>query len=113
MTNQDLSVIATMSVPSGAAINNKPCYLITLTEKVSAGVGKLMKHRRFLALELPTMEAAHIQCKGFFLGQQDDEAVIATSFRQIVQTTDKDSITELFLPWHSVCSIRNLVFKAK
>ena len=112
MTNQDLSVIATMSVPTGTAINNKPCYLITLTEKVGTGVGKAMRHRRFLALELPTMQPSHIQCKGFFL-EQDDESIIVNSFRQIIQSTDKDNITELFLPWHSVNAIRNLVFKAK
>jgi hypothetical protein len=112
MPNQDLSVIATMSVPAGTAINNKPCYLITLTEKVSTGVGKAMRHRRFLALELPTMQPSHIQCKGFFV-EQEDEATIVNSFRQIVQSTDKDNITELFLPWHSVCSVRNLVFRAK
>lgn len=112
MPNQDLSIIATMSVPAGTAINNKPCYLITLTEKVSTGVGKAMRHRRFLALELPMMQSSHIQCKGFFL-EQDDELTIVNTFRQIVQETNKDHITEIFLPWHSVCSVRNLVFKAK
>lgn len=107
--NKDLVISAQMRVPDGTVISAKPCYLLTLTEKT--GSGKTLQQRRFITLELPAMQTSFVQTKGFYTEATEEEVIL--NFRTIIQMTEKDQMLELYLPWHSILSIRSLVFKAK
>lgn len=109
MTDKDFVIESQMRVPEGSIISAKPYYLITLTEK--SGKGKKEEQRRFIALDLPRMEMAHVQTKGIYVDATEEK--ILEDFRALIQETPRDQITELFIPWHSIINIRSLVFKAK
>lgn len=109
MSDKDFLIEPQMRVPDGSVISAKPCYLVTMTEK--SGVGKNIQQRRFVAIDLPIMVPSHIQTKGFYTDVIEDEIIL--NFKTIVQGMQKENIIELYLPWHSIISIRSLVFKAK
>lgn len=109
MSEKDFAIEPQMRVPDGSVISAKPCYLVTLTEKVVKG--KSEQQRRFISLDKPDMQPAFIHTKGFYTDAKEDEVV--QNFRSLVQDTNKDQVLELYLPWHSIVSIRSLVFKAK
>lgn len=112
MSEKDVLITASsMRVTDNTAISAKPAYLVSLTEKESQGVGKKAQAKRFIALDLPTMQPAFIQTKGFYTDA--DEATILVNFRQMQQEVNKEAIMEVYFPWHSVHSIRSLVFKSK
>lgn len=66
----------------------------------------------FIALERPVLETSFIQTKGFFVDV--DEETIVGNWQELVRThtIDKKNVQELYIPWHSVSYIRNLVYKA-
>lgn len=109
MSEKDYVVEAQLRVPDGSIISAKPCYLITLTEKINKG--KAEQQRRFIALDLPSMQPAYVQTKGFYTDASEEE--IVQNFRSLLQSTNKDQVLELYLPWHSISHIRSLVFKHK
>lgn len=118
MSEKDFVVEALTRVPDGSVINAKPCYLITLTEmevkktKGKAAKAGVLEQRHFVAIELPNMQpAAYVQTKGFY-DTSGEENIIA-NFRSLVSSVDREQIMELYIPWHSIVSIRSLVFKAK
>ena len=109
MPEKDILIGTQLRVPDGSTISAKPCYLITLTEKV--GTGKTAQQKRFIAVDLPTLQTSFIQTKGFYTEATEEEVLL--NFKVILSTMDKDQMLELYLPWHSIISIRSLVFKAK
>lgn len=104
MTDNITAIPVSTKVPDGSVISAKPCHLISLT---SGGKSKKM----FIALERPVMEPSHIQAKGFFLEWSEEN--ILSNWIDIIKDTDRSVHTEMYFPWHSVISIRNLVYKAK
>ena len=54
-----------------------------------------------------------IQTKGIFVDDTLSEEEIITKFASILTTAQKSLFLEVFFPWHKICSIRSLVFKAK
>jgi hypothetical protein len=109
MSDQDFVINTTLRVPDGTAISNKPCYLITLDERT--GVGKNIQHRRFIAVDLPTLMPSYIQTKGFYTAAEED--IVVKDFKSILQSMDKEQMIELYVPWQHIKCIRSLVFKAK
>jgi hypothetical protein len=110
MSNEkDIIVSAQMRIPDGTSISAKPCYLITLTEKIKTSKGSMPQ--LFIATELPNMQYGHTQIKGFYTAATKEE--IIANFKNLLASADKDQMVELYLPWHAVQSIRSLVFKAK
>lgn len=109
MSEKDFVINATARVPDGTAISNKPCYLVTLEEKI--GTGKDAKHVLFIAVDLPSLQPAFIQTKGYFTATDKD--AILKDHKSVLQGMDKEQMAELILPWHEIKSIRSLVFKAK
>jgi hypothetical protein len=109
MSDKDFVINTTMRVPDGTAISNKPCYLITLDEKT--GVGKNITHRRFIAVDLPTLMPSYIQTKGYYT--EAEEEMVVKEFKNILQGMDKEQMIELYVPWQHIKHIRSLIFKAK
>lgn len=121
-SDKDFVVEVLNRVPDGSVINVKPCYLITLTEKEvkdtkvqskgSKAKASVPGPRNFVAIELPNMQnSVCVHTKGFY-DTSGEENIIA-NFRSLVSTIDREQILELYIPWHSIVSIRSLVFKAK
>lgn len=109
MSDQDIAITGAFKVPDGSPVSTKPCYLVVLSEKT--GIGKNQQFKKFIALELPDMQASFIKIKGFFCDANEETIVV--DFRKIIQALDKDTMQELYLPWHAVSYVRSLVFKAK
>ncbi len=81
----------------------KPTYLMKFLPEGKA------KAALFIAIELPKFDVAYVQAKGFFY--DGDEADIVTNYMAIIAETDKNSLTEMWFPWHSIKSVKSLIFK--
>ena len=104
--SNDLAISPQFRVPDGSAISARPCHLVTVRKPGSNTI------ERFISLDKPDMtQSACIQVKGFFVSE--DEETVITSFRQLLSEINKENIVETIFPWHSVCRVRSLVFKAK
>lgn len=95
------------SLPVGAAVARKPAYLITL----EGYVGKNLVQKRFISLDKPEFLQGFIQVKGIFSDSSEEE--ISSKFNDILASSSKDLFIEVMFPCHKVCSIRNLIFRAK
>lgn len=106
MTDKDYAVAATARVVSGSPILTKPVYLLTFENS-----GKTKeKTKSFIAVEKPDFQDAFVQVKGIFTEVAEEE--IINSFSDILTAAGKESILEMYFPWHKISSIRSLVFKA-
>ena len=94
-------------VPGGSQVARKPVYLVVLEDRS----GKTVTTQRFLSVEKPDLLAGFVQVKGIFTDLSEDE--ILSRFQEILTTSSKDLFIEVMLPWHRICIIRNLVFRAK
>ena len=89
-------------VPTMGQLNPKPAHLVILTEKV--GVAKNSHNRCFISLDLPSMQGvSFIQAKGFFSEKTQEE--IATQFREMVASVDKDTLEEVYIPWSQILNV--------
>ena len=102
------STILAGSVVAGSPISRKPTYLVVL-DVIPGGTKKTEK--KFIATEKPDLLDGFIQVKGIFTDSSEDE--ISKNFTDILTNSSKELFIEVMLPWHRICSIRNLVFRAK
>jgi hypothetical protein len=105
----DIAVSVSNRIPAGSPIMNKPSYLITLENNV----GKTKGVKFFITLDKPELLNGFVQAKGLFADDSLPESEIITKYSEILTTADKALFLELLLPWHKICSIRSLIFKAK
>jgi hypothetical protein len=94
-------------LPTGAPVARKPSYLITLED--TSGKTKTLK--RFITIDKPELLSGFIQVKGLF--SEEPEEDISKKFTDILTNAPKDLFLEMMFPWHKICSVRSLVFKAK
>lgn len=106
--SSDIAVNISNRVPSGSPILNKPSYLITLD--VGA---KTKAPKYFITTEQPDLLNGFVKVRGIFVDCKVPEEQIITSFSALLTDAKKELFLELLLPWHKICSIRSLVFKAK
>lgn len=105
----DIAISVSNRVPTGAPVSNKPSYLIYLEE--NSGKTKIIKY--FITLDKPEQLNGFIQAKGIFADSTMSEEDIIKNFSDILTGAKKELILEMMFPWHKICSIRSLVFKAK
>ncbi len=98
---KDIHVSSVNVLTSAVAL--KPTYLVKLLPEGKA------KPQLFVAIELPKFDVAYVQAKGFFY--DGDEADIVTNYMAIIAETDKSVLTEMWFPWHSIKSVKSLIFK--
>ena len=94
-------------LPTGAPVAKKPAYLITLEDTT----GKTKSLKRFITLDKPELLNGFVQVKGLFSEESEDE--ISKKFNEILTSAAKDLFLEVLFPWHKICSVRSLVFRAK
>jgi hypothetical protein len=99
--------VSPAGIPAISSTSNKPLYLVTVED--STGKTKVIK--RFITLDRPEQGNGFISAKGFFCEASEDE--IITSFSTMLTTIKKESIIDVMIPWHKICYVRSLVFKAK
>jgi len=91
---------ATMSVSAG-----KPTYFIVIDDGSS-----LSKHK-FLTIDSPDLQASYVKAKGFYVDFSEED--IGEHYQETLANIPKDLVKEMIFPWHTISSIRNLVFKVK
>lgn len=100
---KDLVIASTLNVPTGAAQQIKPCYLVKVLN------GK--KTQLFIAIGEPKFEPAFVQGKGFFTEEAEEEVI--ANYQKLVGGVEKSSMVEMWFPWHVVSFVRSLVYKGK
>lgn len=103
---KDLVIASTFNVPTGAAQQIKPCYLVKF-------VASAKKTQLFIVIGEPKFETAFVQGKGFFVDSGLDEEDVVTSYQKLVTGVDKSTMVEMWLPWHNIVFVRSLVYKGK
>lgn len=96
------------AAPFGAAKIRKPYYLVEL--KVDR---RTKDPRFFISLDKPSLLNGFIEVKGAFVDVSVDEDALFKNFDEILTNTPKELFLEMMFPWHRICSVRNLIFKAK
>lgn len=104
MSEKDFVISATVSLPVGPPTKVIPSYLIKFLPEGKKGIVKL-----FLAVEQPAFNPDFIHTKGFFTDSSEDD--IVTGYREMVASATASQIMEMWIPWHSIQSVRSLVFK--
>ena len=94
-------------LPTGAPVVRKTAYLVTLED--TSGKTKTLK--RFISLDKPELLNGFVQTKGIFSEESEDE--ITKKFNDLLTNAPKELYLEMLFPWHKICSIRSLVFRAK
>jgi hypothetical protein len=107
--SNDVAIGPVMRLPTGGFIASKPSYLISIEEIVL----KTKKITYFITLDKPELLNGFIQVKGMFADSALTEDEIVTKFSELLTSAKKELFLEMFFPWHKICSIRSLVFKAK
>jgi hypothetical protein len=100
--SSDIAIGVTTKI-NGAAPLLKPPYLITLGSK-SAKI-------YFISLDKPELLNGFIQVKGIYTSGLEDD--IIANYAEILAQTNKDLYVEIMFPWHTILSMRSLIFKAK
>lgn len=103
MTDKDYTVVAIAGLPTVAAVNKKPIYLIYLSTNKTT-------FQKFIAIDKPDSQNGFISTKGFFTELPEDE--IIKTFNDLLTQTPKELILDMWFPWHRVHSVRSLVFNA-
>lgn len=108
MTDKDLSVgaVGSLSIPTGPPNKMVPSYLVKLVPDLGA---KQKSYRMFIAIEQPQFNADFIHAKGFFSESSEDDIVVG--YKDMVASVTSNQIVEIWLPWHTIHSVRSLVFK--
>jgi len=96
------------AVPFGAPKIRKPYYLLEL--KVDR---RTKESRFFISLDKPSLLNGFVEVKGIFIDSSASEEELLKNFDTILTSTPKELFLEMMFPWHRICSVRNLVFKAK
>lgn len=95
-------------VPFGAPKIRKPYYLLEL--KVDR---RTKEPRFFISIDKPSLLNGFVEVKGIFVEVSVEEEELLKNFDTILTNTSKDLFLEMMFPWHRICSVRNLIFKAK
>lgn len=106
MSDKDFTVGAVMGVPTGGALNKKPSYLLTLEDSS----GKKGALQRFVTIDKPDSQNGFLMVKGIFSEMSEEE--IIKKFSDLLTTTPKELIVDIWFPWHRVISVKSLVFNA-
>lgn len=104
--DKDYSVGAVSNLPTFGTISKKPSYLITLEDSS----GKKNSFQRFISIDKPDSQSGFILVKGIFTDSSEED--IVKKFSDLLTSTPKESILEIWFPWHRVISVRSLVFNA-
>ena len=99
--------IQVTSVPMVGVQQRKPAYLVKLIP-----TDKRKKEELFISLDKPTVFDGFIEVKGFFVENKSEQGVIQ-NYSSILTSASKELISEMMFPWHRICSVRNLIFRAK
>jgi Icc-related predicted phosphoesterase len=105
--SNDVAVSVTTFVPTGTKLSSKPSYLVILEDNS----GKNKTTKRFITLDKPDLLNGFISVKGFFSELSEEE--ISNQLSDLLTNTKKELIIEVMFPWHKICSVRSLIFKAK
>lgn len=100
-----ISSMAVPGIPTGPATKVVPSYLVTLEPDLSSK----KSYRLFVAVEQPVFMTDHIHTKGFFTESSEDD--IVTGYKEMVATATQAQVLEMWFPWHTIHSVRSLVFK--
>ena len=69
-----------------------------------------MNYQKFITIDKPDSQNGFITAKGFFTECTEDE--IIKTFLELLTSTPKELILDMWFPWHRVVSIRSLIFNA-
>lgn len=103
--SSDIAVGSTLTIPTHS---NKtvPYYLVKMaTDKKSLVAGEEF----FISFGEPDLNSNFLHVKGFFSGSKRED--IVANYKDMVANTDPSQMVEMWMPWHTVHSIRSLVFK--
>ena len=101
--------IQVIGVPAIGAQSRKPLYLIRLIVS-----DKRKKDPEFfISLDKPTVFNGFIEVKGIFVDHSMSEDYVIKNYSDILTNTDKGLILDMMFPWHRICNVRNLIFRAK
>jgi hypothetical protein len=106
--DKDFTVSTVSGFPSVASVNKKPAYLITLLQDGASN--KKNSFQKFIAIDKPDSQNGFIMAKGVFSDLSEEE--IIKTFSEVLTSSPKELILDMWLPWHRVVSIRSLVFNA-
>lgn len=109
MADNDIAISVSNRVPNGSTVMSKPSYLIYLEDYV--GKTKTIKH--FISTDKPEHLNGFIQVKGIFVDSSVPENDIIKNYVEILTSAKRELVLEVLFPWHKICYIRSLVFKAK
>ena len=107
MSDKDFTVGTVSNFPAVASTSKKPIYLIILEDSSSS---KKVSFQKFIAIDKPDSQNGFIMAKGVFTELSDDE--IIKTFSEVLTSSPKELILDMWFPWHRVVSIRSLVFNA-
>lgn len=102
--DRDIVISSTVNIPSGPPNKMIPSYLVKFLPDLGS-----KKYKMFVAVEQPQFNADFIHTKGFFTESSEDD--IVSGYREMVAAATAAQILELWVPWHTVHSVRSLVFK--
>lgn len=105
MPEKDFAVGA-VGIPQVGYVSKKPIYLI----KIEGSVGKNKGLAHFICIDKPDLLNGFIQVKGFYSDESEED--IAKNFGDLLSAVPKESILDIYFPWHKIHSIRSLVFNA-
>jgi hypothetical protein len=104
--SSDIAIVPA-GLPNVSTTIKKPAHLIVLE---SVG-GKTKNFEKFIAIDKPELLNGFVFTKGFFCTESDED--IMKNLSSLLTETKKELYVEMFFPWHRVCSIKSLVFRAK
>lgn len=107
-SDKDILVGSPLAIPMGPPVKSIPSYLVKLLPDITAGT-KTKSYRMFLAVEQPQFNADFIHTKGLFSEASEDD--IITGYKEMVAAATAAQIIEMWIPWHTIHSVRSLVFK--
>jgi hypothetical protein len=92
-------------IPNGPPAKVVPSYLV----KILPDIGSKKTYKMFIAISEPAFNSDFIHVKGFFTESGED--VIIVGYREMVAGATAAQIIEMWIPWHTIHSVRSLVFK--
>ena len=106
MTDKDIVVGSTSIFPTGPQAKLVPHYLVKLEPELGS---KSKSYRLFIAIETMNLNADFIHVKGFYTTSTEED--IVSGYREVVAGFPVSDKLEIWLPWHTIHSIRSLTFK--
>lgn len=103
--SNDIAVGVTAGLPVQGGVSKKPAHLIILEDNV----GKKVK--RFISNDRPELLNGFVSAKGIYSDASEEE--ISKTFAEMLTAAPRELVLEMMFPWHKICSIKSLVFKAK